>query len=571
MSSRKTYKLPLYCLFALLLLPPFLHAEEGYVGERKVIRQIHVEAYDAFDARIPEYRRTVFKVLNAFHMRTSDGFIRREILFREGDQVDRDLLEETERNLRDLKFLDNVLITETPVDENTVDLTVHTEDQWTLQFNISAGLMLGKPTFDFSIEESNFLGLGKTVGLAYTRDPERNTYAFAYKDPQFFNSRWNFNTGFERSSDGWRFTNDFVRPFYSIDSRWAYGASWDSGTFTHKLYDKGKTAAEIDTDHRTGIFFAARAWGQRYDKRKLGGIFNADSILYPHPARIILTDASAVKSISKSLHPIDRQNLNYGMMFEWDRQKWVEERYLDNFGKIEDMPDGFMFGVMLTRSKSVDKNPDYTQLFSLAQYSKQVTARQYFNLYGEFSGHQDVTGMNNVYFNGYAHYYFKLSQFNLGNIVFPRQTLAANLSATLTKNLDQPFQASLGEDEGLRGYTFKSLNGQNRILFNIEDRIFTPLDFRIIAIGLATFMDAGYVWYNDEHLRFSDVGVSAGFGLRIGLKKSQSSRVIRVDFAVPLGNSNVFTVSNPKGWSLSVSSGQIFTAIGQLPKLFQLF
>jgi hemolysin activation/secretion protein len=160
----------------------------------------------------------------------------------------------------------------------------------------------------------------------------------------------------------------------------------------------------------------------------------------------------------------------------------------------------------------------------------------------------------------------------IGKFVFPRQTIAANLSATLTKDVDAPFQISLGEDEGLRGYTFKSFTGQNSVLFNVENRIFTPIDFRIFAVGLAGFLDAGYVWYSDETLHFKDFGVSVGVGLRIALKKSQSARVIRVDFAVPLHKeTGAFTESNQKGYSISVHSDQIFRVIELLPKIFDLF
>ena len=241
-------------------------------------------------------------------------------------------------------------------------------------------------------------------------------------------------------------------------------------------------------------------------------------------------------------------------------------------GELKIIPDGFLMGAMFTRSSSVDNNPDYYQLYSMLRFSKQVTKRQYFTVQSEFSGRRDVTGsVNNVIFSSFGRYYFKMSDFKIGKIVFPRQTLAANLETILTKDVDAPFQLSLGEDEGLRGYTFKSFTGQNRVLFNIEDRIFTPLDFRIVAIGLVAFMDAGYVWSSDEHLRFQDLGVSAGFGFRIGLKKSKSAKVVRVDFAIPLKQETGFTVTNNKGWSISISSGQIFEALGEVPRLFQLF
>src|SRR5262249_20212655 len=107
---------------------------------------------------------------------------------------------------------------------------------------------------------------------------------------------------------------------------------------------------------------------------------------------------------------------------------------------------------------------------------------------------------------------------------------------------------------------------------NVEDRVFTPLDFRLIGIGFAYFMDAGYAWSSDDHLSFDDFGLSVGAGLRIGLKKSQSAKVIRVDLAFPLHkNFGAFGFTQQRGYSISVSSGQIFEVIQNVPKLFTLF
>ena len=540
---------------------------------RPQINEIYIDALDVFDPKLPQYRSWVFRFLNSVHDRTGDDFIRRELLFRKGEHLDADLLRESERNLRKHKFLDNVRIESVPVGANKVDIYVHTEDQWTTQVNISAGKSAGYSEWGMSLEESNFLGLGKTIALEYNDDVERTTYEALYFDPQFFNSRWKFETSYKTASDGWGHTLDLLRPFYSLDTNWAYGISWTSGTKTDPLYLKGRAVAEIDVTQRNGIAFMARSWGERYDKRKVGFLFSLDNTLYPNPARIIYPDGASVKEIKQNLNPVDKDSYRYGGMFEWDRENFVEETYIDNFGRIEDLPVGFKLGAMMAYADEVQPVYDFYHLVGLAQYSYQVNDHQYFTLRSDFSMHRDSEGAyNNVMFTGYAHYYLQTNELKIGKLVFPRQTLAANLSATLTKDVDAPFQLSLGEDEGLRGYRFKSFTGQNKLLFNVEDRIFTPIDLRIVAVGLAGFVDAGYVWASGDTLEFKDFGVSVGIGLRIGLKKSQSARVVRIDFAIPLHKeTGAFTESDEKGYSISISSDQIFRVIERLPRLFDLF
>jgi hypothetical protein len=571
---KKLFGIILFLACAIPLTAQDVFELEGQSPEsRKKVNKIHIDALDVFDPKLPEYRSWVFRFLNSLHVRTKDDFIKRELLFRQGEYFDDDLLRESERNLRKNKFLDNVRIETVPVGPNQQDIHVHTEDQWTTQLNVSAGGGSGYSEWGMSIEESNFLGFGKTVAIEYSDDVERSKYEALYYDPQFLNSRWKFETSYQDASDGWGHTLNLIRPFYSLDTKWAYGFAWDTGTRTKPLYHKTQTVAEIDEDHRVGIAFMARAWGERYDKKKFGILFSLDNLIYPNPARIIYPDASYVKAIQKSLNPLDKDSYRYGGVFQWDRENFVEETYIDNFGRVEDLPIGFTIGSVLAFAEEVDTRSDYYLLHSLAQYSRQLNDHQYFTLRGDFSMHREVSGaFNNVIFTGYAHYYLQMDELKLGKIVFPRQTLAANLSATLTKDVDAPFQISLGEDEGLRGYKFKSFTGQNKLLFNVEDRIFSAIDLRFVALGVAAFLDAGYVWYDDETLRFKDFGLSVGVGLRIGLKKSQSARVVRIDFAVPLHKeTGAFTEPNQKGYSISISSDQIFRVIEKLPRFFQLF
>ncbi|HSE39760.1 MAG TPA: POTRA domain-containing protein, partial [Acidobacteriota bacterium] len=95
----------------------------GWIAQDKhYVNEIHIEALDAFDPKIPEYRRWIFRFLNGLHNRTNDSFLERELLFRKGDLVDEDILEESARNLRDLDFLGDVSITHKRVSSNKVDV-----------------------------------------------------------------------------------------------------------------------------------------------------------------------------------------------------------------------------------------------------------------------------------------------------------------------------------------------------------------------------------------------------------------------------------------------------------------
>ena len=67
----------------------------------KWIEQIEVYAIDVFDHRDP-----VPNVLNVFHVTSQDYVIRREMLFRVGTRYDPIRVQETERNLRALGYVE---------------------------------------------------------------------------------------------------------------------------------------------------------------------------------------------------------------------------------------------------------------------------------------------------------------------------------------------------------------------------------------------------------------------------------------------------------------------------------
>jgi len=116
------------------------------------------------------------------------------------------------------------------------------------------------------------------------------------------------------------------------------------------------------------------------------------------------------------------------------------------------------------------------------------------------------------------------------------------LDGATGSNLDMDNQLLLGGDNGLRGYPLRYQGGDSRILFTLEERLFTDwYPFRLIHVGGAFFFDAGRTWeagpVSGENLGWlKDVG----FGFRFGNSRSGIGRVVHLDFAFPLdGDSSI--------------------------------
>ncbi len=108
----------------------------------------------------------------------------------------------------------------------------------------------------------------------------------------------------------------------------------------------------------------------------------------------------------------------------------------------------------------------------------------------------------------------------------------------------------LGGESGLRGHEARSFSGSRVVLGTMEQRLFGPNLFSILGIGGAAFVDFGQAWKAGENFRISEMQSNWGLGLRLGLVKSSSFKVLRFDLARPFG---------PGDWVFSFGTGMSFT------------
>ncbi len=540
----------LYRVKAFLSLLLFFWITPAFSQDEFRVRRIYIRSLNVFDETHSEFSSRIFQIANKLHIKTRESFIRKELILKEGDRFDPDLLRESERNLRRYAFLTEVSVDAKQINEREVDLYVSTEDQWTTQVNLSFGSTRGQRAYALGFGEENFLGLGKKFTVNYDRNSERTTYGGAYVDPRFLNTRFRLNLRLYDATDGHHLSGAIIRPFFSQDNTWSYTIQSDDLKKTTHLYFEGIDAAELDLHSQATNVAFTRAWGKRYQKYRAGLSIGFFELLYPGEPRI-LNDAGFEEEIQANLNPPERRVWNFGVRLDRDWQRYERYYFLDRYGRTEDLPSGLLSGISMTLSQD-QLGSDFITTGLDARFSRAISSSQYFVSFAGFSVRRESGEWNNLLADLWAHYYLQTGSRSMGVFQSPKQTLACNLSAILSSDMDAPFQLSLGEDEGLRGYTFKGFTGRNRVLMNLEERILTPWENRLAAFGIAPFMDAGYVWTRGGT---SHTGLSAGIGLRLGFKKYGRTRVFRIDFAYPL------IQARNHGLSISFAAGQIFDVL----------
>ncbi|MEA2626619.1 MAG: hypothetical protein QOD06_2664, partial [Candidatus Binatota bacterium] len=166
----------------------------------------------------------VFDVANWIHIQTKEQVIRREILLDDGDLAEPELLEESERNLRDLPFVRRVRLFTRPTEApGWVDLIVQTQDTWTTEPRASFSSGGGSSKTEIGIVEKNLLGYGKTVAVRYRDEIDRTSRQLLYDDPLVLGTRFRLRGELADASDGRTRLGLFEYPFFAFETPWAGG------------------------------------------------------------------------------------------------------------------------------------------------------------------------------------------------------------------------------------------------------------------------------------------------------------------------------------------------------------
>lgn len=503
------------CFFS-LIRPPGSSAQEA---NQKAIRQVIITRHDVFP-EITGKPRFFYEWANSLHVVTRENIIRQELLFKAGDVFDPELLKESERKLRALAYFGEAKITVTNEDDQFVDISVVTQDQWSTLLSSIFQQGGGRTIFGGAVEEFNLLGLGKQIFSEVRHERGEGTrVTLRYTDPLVLGSRWTteqtaMSGPFVRSYSG-----RIVRPFFALDTKWAGGLTFVTRNDILRLFDRNIETNRLGLESDGFLIFGARAFGPRFHKTKV-------QLSY----RFLNRNFSPIEGLTTIELPVDEliHGTTLGLTFE--NISFVKQRRLDKFLRTEDLTLGNTTTFTIGRTGiPIAKGVKRFELLFRRRQAHEILDNQYLFATVAFQTLFDKDTIASLRLQ----YYNKL---------LPHQTIALNFEFDFTENLEASRQFLLGGDSGLRGYPAREFAGVHKFLMNLEDRFFTNLNILTVAIGGVVFLDAGNAWQDGETIDLQDLNYSIGFGLRLGYTKSPNSRVGRIDFGWPINRGGGFGV-----------------------------
>lgn len=500
-----------------------------FAGELRV-GTVTIHALDIY-SKEEAARGSIYRLADRLHRETRGDVIAQFLLFHQGDPFSQSMLEETERNLRTLGFLKSASVVASAPHDGVVDVTVTTQDAWSIAPETQAGSKGGVNTFGMNIQDSNVFGFGKELQLGYSHGVDRNSIGMTYNDPSFFAPYWRAHVGYAITSDGYDRRFSIARPFYSFTTPWATHFAYTSIRQDDRMYRSGLTVSQFNHAHRLLLasFGVARNPSDSEAERVTAGL------------RFLDDDFSAAGHLSAFV-PQSHEFRYLFLRYDSARNRFLKLNFVNKDLRYEDFDLGRQYSIEAAISPAFLGAPLTTGFTRLAVASGRPLGDDGFILAAANASTRIESGLKNAIANVSATYVHR----DLGD--YPRAFVAR---ATLNRGwrTDDNVQFFADGATGLRGYRVHAFAGNRAAVINLEQRLYLGRELlQFASPGVVAFMDAGAAGDRGLNIK-SDFGV----GVRIGLPRSPRN-LLRIDLAFPL-QTDPFGRKRP---ILSFSSGQAF-------------
>ena len=503
-------------------------SDETAISPGAGIASITIVRDNVFDLTDPKESGAFYEFFNRFHIVTRENIVEQQLLFAEGEPFDGRLLEETERILRQNRYLYDASVTARADDEGNAHVNVRTRDLWSITPALSVSRKGGENETLVGIEEDNLLGLGQRVRVLRIDDVDRRSTVFEYSDRQLAGSWTGIHLIAADNSDGNNGLLSIVKPFHALDARRAAGGWALDNDRETSLYSLGEEIAEYRHERRNYSAWGGLSAGLRdgWARRWTAGVVYDDN-------RFSDVRSPALPQVL----PEDRKLVYPYLGFELVEDEYQKSRNSNQIDRSEDFYMGTRITASLGWSDEAFGADRDAWIYTLAANkgfgsmdSQALLAA--LNVHGRLENGDSANASSTLDLR----YYWRQSEKRLFFVL---------LDATVGHNLDLDNPIQLGGDSGLRGYPLRYQSGDGRVLLTIEQRYFTDwYPFRLFRVGGAVFVDVGRT-FGDNPVAGPNLGWlrDAGVGLRFAPTRLGGNRIVHLDLAFPLdGDASIDSV-----------------------------
>jgi hypothetical protein len=486
---------------------------------------ISIEVFDVFDLAARGESTSLGHAANLLHPRTRPSVVRRELLFRTGDRFDPEALRQTERNLRALGLFRRVEITTLPARGGEVGIVVRVYDAWTLATGTSFRHEGGFSAYDVQVRDGNLAGFGVSLSARYAVGFERRETDWSFADPRLLGSREHLSVSLASRSDGDLAAVSLSRPFYTLESASGHAIGWRSAQERYRTYQDGQVWHEYNLQTADGTL----GWTGRISRVRNGAAWRLGAG-YRYVAR------------EYSLLPGSAPGETLGMpaSYRWGGPyigvQFLQQRYEKRNNVLAPNRDvDFNLGLDASADLFVSSpaTGPHTERRVVAAFSLErgwrlgrrglalAAARAGSELGGPLPARGDTAATVRLW--------VPHSESHVTAVLCEGRVLL---------NPDRGVLLYLGGTPGLRGFAENQFAGTASLLLIVEERKY--LDWRpagLVQPGFAAFAEVGALAGGPPPHSARAAHGDAGVGFRLANLKASRPSVIKVDVAMPIGES----------------------------------
>jgi len=479
------------------------------------IREIHLAQVDLISGSVIDTSQHATdgfsKILNNTHIHTKENVIRKNLIFKEGDNVDANRMVENERFLRSLRYMDDARIVLIPVDSNQVDVLVITKDLFPMSFSATGS---NYDVFSVTFDHRNLAGTGHGVRDRVLVDGRYSPLIgnrFDYEWNNIYKSFINFNlrilTTAKVDNSYARLTKEFITP----ETKYAGGME------ISYLRDKlglayPDSSVEYEFKRTTQNMWLGRSFLLNDEKRSnliLAVKFNP--IQY-QKRPVVTVDTNQI---------FQNSQLVLGAI-SYLQYKTIKTKYLKSFGRVEDVPYGFLASLTAGYLYSDIWRLGYTSIRT--GYAKSFNDGSYFQIASDFGSFfrkaEPIQGL----------FFFKMGYFSPLIKVYNSHLRFGG--ALRYKNGINRFKYEwINLKEEVRGVSSDNSRGTSKTTFTSEAVLFTNSFIYGFRLAPYVFADFGTIRYDQANPYEGRFYSGIGLGLRIR-NESLVFQTLDISFAV---------------------------------------
>ncbi len=477
----------------------------------KIVRNINVTTLDPFGyseadtAKKPRQRAS--RIGNALHLKTKNLAIKNLILIKRNRPLDSLLVKESERLIRAQRYVRRVIITPIRVSKDSVDVDIRVLDSWSLVPDFSAS----SSRTTLSLTERNFLGFGHQFENTYMKEngTSNDAYSTRYTIPNIMNTYIKTTLNYQSDlEDNYNKSINIERPFFSPYARWAAGVfagqefRRDTVPDANYIYSRQPfklNRTDLWAAHSQQIFK-----GESEDDRTTNLITSARFY------KINYTEMPQVAYDTVRFYS-DEQSWLFGVGIA--SRQFIEDKYLFNYGIIEDVPVGKAVGIT---AGFQDKN-NIRRLYlgarlTLGKYyrwgflSTNLEYGSYFNQ--GYSEQSAISFQSNYFTNLYETGKWKFRQFIKAQAIIGNDRIRSNGDMLI-----------LDEESGIQGFR-SELYGTKKLVLSLQTQSYSP--WNVWGFRLNPYFN----------YTIGMLGMGSGFGKSTAYSKVSVGLLISNDFLV---------------------------------------